>query len=154
MIRALLAGITQEEARVKPAADSWSILETLCHLHDEEREDFRDRLDIILHRPGEKWRPIDPQGWVAARAYNDQDLSQMKAKFFAERSHSLDWLKGLETVDWGTSYKAEFGMMTAGDMFASWVAHDNLALRQLVELRRMRLKLISQPFSVDYAGDW
>ena len=42
MIQALLAGISQEEAQVKPNQDSWSILEVVCHLYDGEREDFRD----------------------------------------------------------------------------------------------------------------
>lgn len=41
MIRALIKDIGQEQAQVKPDAKSWSILEVVCHLHDEEREDFR-----------------------------------------------------------------------------------------------------------------
>ena len=41
MIRALLAGVTPAAARLKPSAESWSILEVLCYLYDEEREDFR-----------------------------------------------------------------------------------------------------------------
>jgi hypothetical protein len=39
-------------------------------------------------------------------------------------------------------------------MFASWVAHDNLALRQFVELRRARLESVTKPYSIAYAGDW
>ena len=49
MIRALLAGVAPEAARLKPSAESWSILEVLCHLYDEERQDFREHLDFILH---------------------------------------------------------------------------------------------------------
>ncbi len=154
MIMALLAGVDQEEARVKPSAESWSILETLCHLYDEEREDFREHLDFILHRQHEQWHLIDTDAWVTARNYNGQNLREMKDKFFAERSKSLDWLKGLSDADWNASYTSEFRTMSAGDMFASWVAHDNLALRQLVELRRARLERITQPYSVAYAGDW
>ena len=47
MIQAVLAGVDAEQARWKPDADSWSILEVVCHLVDEEREDFRTRLDHI-----------------------------------------------------------------------------------------------------------
>ena len=154
MIQAVLAGITEQEARLKPAPESWSILETVCHLYDEERLDFRPRLDIILHRTAEKWAPIDPTGWVTQRKYNEQVFRDIKEKFFGERSRSLDWLKGLEHADWEASYLTSFGNMTAGDMFASWVAHDNLALRQLVELRRARLEKITQPYAMAYAGDW
>jgi hypothetical protein len=66
----------------------------------------------------------------------------------------LDWLKGLAAADWDLSYEADFGKITAGDMFASWVAHDNLAIRQLVELRRARLEVLTRPYSVGYAGEW
>ena len=154
MIRALLAGITQEEARIKPKADTWSILETLCHLHDEERLDFRARLDAILTMPAESWEPIDPEGWVSSRRYNLQDFDDAKERFFTERSKSLDWLRGLENAEWGASHTSSLGPITAGDMFASWVAHDNLAIRQLVELRRARLERITRPHSIDYAGPW
>jgi hypothetical protein len=154
MLRSLLTGISQDEARIKPNLESWSILEVVCHLHDEEREDFREHLDFILHRQNEQWHRIDPQGWVATRGYNDRDFREMKDKLFGERSKSLDWLKGLADVNWDTSYTSEYGTATAGEMFASWVAHDNLHLRQLVELRRTHIERITEPYSIAYAGDW
>ena len=40
-IAALVAGVPDEQARWKPDAESWSILEVVNHLLDEEREDFR-----------------------------------------------------------------------------------------------------------------
>ena len=154
MIRALLSGITQQEAQVKPDEKSWSILEVICHLYDEEREDFREHLDFILHRRDEEWHAIDPQGWVTERNYNEQDFAAMQDRFFAERESSLEWLKGLSHSDWDTTHTSEFGSMNAGDMFASWVAHDNLHIRQLVELRRMRIEAITKPYHIEYAGDW
>jgi hypothetical protein len=153
-IRALLAGVTPDEARIKPGPESWSILEVVCHLHDEEREDFREHLDFILHRQNEEWHRIDPQGWVTSRKYNEQDLGEMQKKFFAERKKSLEWLKGLSAANWDKTYTSEFGAMPAGEMFASWVAHDNLHIRQLVELRRHRIEAIADPYALAYAGDW
>ena len=154
MILTFLSGLTQEEARVKPKEGSWSILETLCHLYDEEREDFREHLDFILNRRDQEWHQIDPAAWVTARKYNEQDFREMKEKFFAERSRSLDWLKGLSNTDWDLTYTSKFGTLSAGELFASWIAHDNLALRQLVELRRARIENIASPYSIAYAGDW
>jgi streptomycin 6-kinase len=78
MIRALLMGLEQEQAQVRPDANSWSILEVLCHLHDEEREDFREHLDFVLHRQDEEWHVIDPQGWVVERKYNEQNFLEMQ----------------------------------------------------------------------------
>src|SRR5262245_58273810 len=100
MIRALLADVTQAAAQVKPSPKSWSILEVTCHLYDEEREDFREHLDFILHRQNEEWHRIDPQAWVLERKYNEQDFEASKKNFFAERAKSLDWLKGLSSANW------------------------------------------------------
>lgn len=154
MIRALLSGLTQEETYRKPDATSWSILEVTCHLHDEEREDFREHLDFILHRQNEEYHVIDPQGWVRERHYNEQDFPTMREKFFLERQKSLKWLQDLANSDWDTTYTSPYGSVTAGEMLASWIAHDNLHIRQLVELRRKRVEKITEPYPIEYAGDW
>jgi len=44
--------------------------------------------------------------------------------------------------------------VTAGEMFSCWVAHDNLHIRQLVELRRARIEKITRPYPLEYAGEW
>ena len=124
MIRALLAGVTPEEARLKPGAEAWSILEVLCHLYDVEREDFREHLDCILHRQHEKWHEIDPQSWITTRKYNEQNFAEMEGKFFVEREKSLLWLNGLVNPDWQKTYATEYHTFNAGEMFACWVAHD------------------------------
>lgn len=154
MIRALLTGVTQEEAAVKPTPESWSQLEVICHLHDEEREDFRARLQDILSGSNKEFQVINPQGWITERKYNEQNFEQMKEKFFAERAKSLGWLKGLADANWETTHTDKYGVATAGEFFASWVAHDSLHIRQLVELRRARIELITQPYPIEYAGEW
>jgi len=154
IIRALITGITQAEARHKPDPESWSVLEVVCHLYDIEREDFRPRLDSILHRPTEKWTPIDPGSWIITRGYNERDLAETLDGFLTERDRSSTWLKSLSSPNWEAEYTDEFGSMKAGEMFASWVAHDNLHMRQLVELRRGRIVSLAEPFDVGYAGEW
>ncbi|SRR5581483_10515768 len=154
IVRALVSGITQAEARIKPAPDSWSVLEVVCHLCDEEREDFRLHLDLILHRPQDGWPRIDPVGWVTARRYNERDLAAMLDDFAAERARSLAWLRGLSSPDWEAEYVTPFRRMKVGDMLSAWVAHDNLHMRQLVELRRGRAVRLAEPYDVGYAGDW
>jgi hypothetical protein len=154
VIRALVAGVTAEEARPRPAPESWSILEVICHLGDVEREDFRQRLNIILNRSDEKFPVIDPESWIIGRQYNERDLTEMVDKFVAERAQSLVWLKGLSEPDWETEYADEYGTMKAGELLAAWVAHDNLHMRQLVELRRARLVNLTAPYDVSYAGEW
>jgi hypothetical protein len=155
MIRALTWGFSQEEAGIKPTPETWSVLEVVCHLLDEEREDFRQRLDIILHRPQDPWLPIDPAGWVTSRQYNERIFSEMLDAFFAEREKSLAWLRTLDEPKWEQSVPTPWGKrIKAGDMFAAWVAHDNLHTRQLVELRRSWIEIFTKPYDPYYAGDW
>jgi hypothetical protein len=153
-IRSLALGISAEQARWKPDPESWSILEVINHLYDEERLDFRVRVDTILHHRDQTWPPIDPQGWVTERGYNQRDLAQSVDNFLEERQNSIAWLKGLENPDWQASVKVTFGQFSAGDIFAAWVAHDLLHLRQLVELHWAYLLQAAEPYTVHYAGEW
>lgn len=153
-IRALVQGIPDEQAPWKPDADSWSILEVINHLYDEERYDFRVRLDMTLHHPGEPWPAIDPEGWVSKRQYNQRELGQSLDDFLAARQESLDWLQGLSSPNWAAAKVARFGTITAGDLFASWIAHDLLHMRQLVELHWAHTMTQVTPHGVAYAGEW
>jgi hypothetical protein len=154
MVKALVMGVTQAEAQVKPTPESWSILEVVCHLIDEERDDFRQRVDLTLHQPASEWPPIHPDAWVTERKYNERDLEQSLNEFLAERSKSLAFLKALESPNWDASHVSPYGERKAGDLVGSWVAHDNLHMRQLVELRRFRIEKIAAPYDILYAGDW
>jgi hypothetical protein len=153
-VRALAQGVSDQQARWKPHPDSWSIVEVVNHLLDEERHDFRVRLDYTLHRPGEPWPPIDPGGWVTARGYNQRDLDSSLAQFLSERKASIAWLRALSQPDWETAYEAPWGPIRAGDLFASWVAHDLLHMRQLAELHWAYTTAGLAPYSPDYAGEW
>src|SRR5664279_2564609 len=152
IVQTLLSGITQAEAQIRPAPESWSILEVVCRLYDEEVNDFRPRLDVMLHRPTEDFAPNNTQEWVTERKYNEQNLSDMLGKFLAERDKSLNWLRGLSGANWEAPYTIPWRSMTAGEMFASWVAHDNLHMRQLVELRHARIVRLAEPNDTSYAG--
>lgn len=154
IIHSLTSGVSDEQARWKPDPDSWSILEVINHLYDEEREDFRVRLDYILHRPGQPVPEIDPQGWITARGYNQRKLDESVANFLAEREKSLEWLNEISTFNWEAVSELPFGSFRAGDMFAAWVAHDLLHTRQLVELHYAYTASSLQPFQVGYAGEW
>ena len=153
-VRTLFQGVSEQQARWRPHPESWSMLEVVSHLLDEEREDFRVRLDYTLHRPHEPWPPIDPGGWVTAREYNQQDPEESLAQFLSERKASIAWLRGLSAPDWDATYDAPWGPIRAGDIFASWVAHDLLHMRQLLELHWAHVTAEVAPYKPDYAGEW
>ncbi len=154
VIRSLTADITEENARWKPDDNSWSILEVLNHLLDEEIFDFRQHTEHILFTPDQPWPEIDPQGWVTERAYNQNDLAETLQNFKGEREKSLTWLEELPDPNWDSSVSFPWGTLSAGDMLASWLAHDLLHIRQLVELRYQLTSADFQPYGVEYAGKW
>jgi hypothetical protein len=153
-IESLVNGLSLDEARWKPTPNDWSVLEVINHLYDEEKEDFRVRLDIVLQHPDKKWPPIDPQGWVKARNYNARDFQTSLQHFLEEREVSLSWLHTLDQAIWETEYEAPFGLIRAGDMLAAWVTHDHHHMRQLVGLLRGLILEKMAPFEGDYAGQW
>jgi hypothetical protein len=153
-IAALARDVSDAQARWKPADDAWSLLEVVNHLYDEEREDFRTRVDYVLHRPGQEAPPIHPGAWVIERAYNQRDPRESLDAFLRERAASLEWLRGLQSADWDAEYRAPWGVLRAGDLLAAWLAHDHLHLRQLNELHYAYLAQQAAPYSVAYAGDW
>lgn len=154
IIPALVRGVTQAEAQVRPTPESWSILEVIGHLIDEERHDFRQRVDLTLNRPGEEWPPIHPGAWVTERKYNERDLGQSLNEFLAERRQSLAFLKGLTSPNWDATHLSPYGERKAGGLLVSWVAHDHLHIRQLVELKRLKVEQIALPYDISYAGEW
>lgn len=154
-IAGLVAGVPAEQARWRPAEDAWSLLEVIGHLGDEERQDFRVRLDLILHDPAAAWPPIDPKGWVTEHRYNERDLAEAVQGFLAARAASLAWLRGLAAPDWDATVHTLWGWSTtAGDMLAAWAAHDVLHMRQLVELHWAHVSHLAAPCTTIYAGEW
>ena len=150
----LAEGLSLEQARWKPDEKSWSVLEVMSHLVDEEVLDFRRHLDHLLHTPDAPWPEIDPQGWVTAKRYNERQLDATLAAFAAERESSLKWLNSLNDPNWDSASPMPWGSLSAGDMMASWLAHDLLHLRQLIELRYALNEKGCAPYNIEYAGGW
>jgi uncharacterized damage-inducible protein DinB len=154
IIVALCADLEDADWRWRPAPGKWSLLEVVNHLADEERDDFRKRLDLLLHHAGTTWPPIDPQSWVEQRHYNDQDPQESLQRFRQERDDSLLWLGNLGAVDWLATYDHPSGPMRAGDLLLSWMIHDDLHARQMMRLHHDRCLATAAPFSAAYAGPW
>lgn len=158
MSQAIAAAVTpvdDEQARWKPATHRWSILELVCHLADEERHDFRQRLDLLLKGGDAEWPVIEPEIWVRERKYNERRLGDALADFLSEREKSIAWLGTLTAPDWNRVYRhGQLGDITAGTLMTSWLAHDVLHLRQLAGLHYAHLTRIADPHTAAYAGIW
>lgn len=154
VFQSLFSGLDKEEYTWKPAPEKWSLLEVLCHLYDEEREDFRARLKHTLETPSLPLPKIDPPGWVKERKYAEWDYAETLNKLLAERERSVQWLLSLRDPSWkNTHVHPKFGDLSAEMFLTNWLAHDHLHIRQITKLKYDRLKNRST-VRMDYAGEW
>ncbi len=93
ILDAVVDGLAPGRWRARPAPDEWAAVEIVCHLRDEEAEDFGARVRVILEG-GTRFAPIDPEGWATARRYHEADPAAALAAFRAHRAASLAVLAG------------------------------------------------------------
>ena len=154
VFKQLLARKTVDEYLWRPAPEKWNLLEIVCHLLDEEREDFRARVKHTLETPSAAMKPINPAGWVTERNYATQDYQKTLDSFLKERSASVSWLHTLENPNWKHTYMHQkFGPMSAKLFLTNWLAHDYLHIRQLI---RYHYQFLEEKTAIDlrYAGNW
>lgn len=145
--------VSDDQARWRPDPAQWSILEVVNHLADEEVEDFRRRLELTVYHPEQPWPVLDPESWPATRGYLDRDLASSLGRFLDERRRSVAWLRGLGAAPLGAVHEhPTLGPVRAGDLLASWLAHDLIHLRQITRLQYVWLERAAAPYRVDYAG--
>lgn len=150
----LLSHVSDEMIQWKPGKNEWSLLEIVCHLHDEECEDFRARTRCALETPHLNPQPIDPVGWVHERAYSEQDYQTTLDKFLSERDTSIKWLSTLENCDWSSALQHyRQGKMSAMTFLCNWLAHDYHHIRQINRLKYEYLRCKSEE-DLTYAGKW
>ncbi len=153
ILPAVVRGVSADDARWKPADGAWSILEIVTHMADEEVEDFRTRVELTLRDPAEPWPPIDPETWAVDRRYNEGDLAGALKRFVSERCRSIKWLRGNANPDWSKAHPhPQLGPLRAGDIFAAWVAHDALHLRQITKRMHQMTQRDAGEYRSDYAG--
>lgn len=151
---ALFTTGSKNDILFRPAPAKWNLLEILCHLVDEETDDFRALVHHVLERPDEPLPPIDPMGWVSSRNYHQQDYEKKLESFLKERHTSVRWLQSLTEPKWDNAYAhPKFGPMTAKMFLCNWLAHDLHHIRQINALQHAYLVHTSGE-TLRYAGEW
>jgi len=154
VFKSLLSGLGKEEYLWKSKPEKWCLLEIICHLFDEEREDFRARILHLLENPELPLPQIDPAGWVQERIYIQQNYAETLDNFLRERERSVKRLQALTNPSWMNVYNHPiFGQMTPKMFLSNWLAHDYLHLRQILKLKFDYLKELSNE-TLTYAGEW
>jgi DinB family protein len=152
VLDALLGGCDADKARTRPAPGEWSPVEILCHLRDEETEDFGARLRVIVDGAAE-FAPIDPERWADERRYAEASLPEVLEALRARRRASLDLLTSVapDTLP-GFRPHRRLGRLSGLDLLAAWVAHDRIHLAQLAGTLARIWALRWADLRTEYAG--
>ena len=148
----LLSDLDPAAWRERPAPAEWSPVEIVCHLRDEETEDFGARLRVVA-TGGSAFVRIDPARWAEERRYRDADGPSVVAAFRARRAATLAFLAELAPDRLRHAVtQAQLGRLSGLDLLAAWVTHDRLHLAQLAAtLARLGARRWA-PLRVEYAG--
>src|SRR5207253_10490687 len=88
------SGLDGASWRARPAPAEWAPVEIVCHLRDEEVEDFGARLRVVLEG-GQCFTPIDPERGATERRELADDGPRALAGFRERRAASLTLLAGI-----------------------------------------------------------
>ncbi len=150
----LFHGLDETAYLWKPSQNKWCLLEVICHLYDEEQEDFRIRTKSTLETPNKKLPMFDPVAWVTARKYIEQDYGKKVDAFLFERQASIKWLRSLTQPQWDNAFQhPTLGSLSAQHFLTNWLAHDYLHIRQATKLKYGYLQAVSGN-DLSYAGEW
>ncbi len=150
ILRGLMTGISDEDARWKPADDRFSIAEVLSHLSHSEWHCYRARLDRFLAEGRPEFEPDDAQMYLDL--YRHADPEEDFGHFEDQREINVALLRGLpaEAGDRKALHRSA-GEITLSQMLHEWALHDIGHVRQVAELVRARKYLAGAgPLGADY----
>ena len=144
----------KEEFYFKPDPDSWSMIEVLSHLVDEEVYDFRARILSIIENPEQPLPSFDPLETLAEKNFVDEDFNELLDELMAERIKSIALLRTIENELWDKTYEhSSAGKMSARFFLTNWVAHDYIHIQQINRLAYQYLTLNTKE-ELAYAGNF
>ena len=150
ILRGLLAELSAEDARWKPADDRFSVAEVLSHLSHSEWHCYRARLDRFLAEPRPEFEPDDAQ--MHLDVYRNADPEKEFGHFEGQRKANVALLRGLPAeAGVRKALHRAAGEITLSQMLHEWALHDIGHIRQIAELVRARKYLAGAgPLGDDY----
>lgn len=137
ILRGLMTGLSDDDARWKPAPDRFSIAEVLAHLSHSEGHCYRMRVDRFLGEERPEFEPDDAQMFLDL--YRDADPEDAFDHFEEQRETNVEFLRTLPAADGQRkALHREAGEITLDQMLHEWALHDIGHIRQVAELVRAR----------------
>lgn len=137
VLRGLMAELTDDDARWKPAPERFSVAEVLAHLAHSEEACYRMRVDRFMAEARPEFESDDAQMYL--ELYRDADPEEAFDQFEGSRESNITFLRNLPTgAGDRIALHKEHGEITLAQMLNEWALHDLGHIRQVAELVRAR----------------
>jgi len=131
-IEALVANLTDDQFRSRPAEDAWSIIELLCHLRDSAQEDGI-RIRRLIEEDNPTLVPFDQEEWARDRRYHDDDPRKTLTALRAYWNGLAYYIESIPAHAWQRSgHHPEFGPRTVATQAQQTLDH---AAEHLAQIR-------------------
>ncbi len=118
-------GLSAEEARRRPAAGGFSLVENVWHLADLEREGFGVRIRRILSEDEPTLSNFDGDRFARERAYQTRDLASGLQAFSDCRRRNVETLRSVTPADWNRpAVQDGVGLISLADLPRKMAEHD------------------------------
>jgi hypothetical protein len=137
ILRGLMAELTEEDVRWKPAPDRFSVGEVLAHLSHSEATCYRTRLDRFMSEENPEFETDDAQFHL--ELYRNADPEDSLDHFEEQRETNIEFLRDLpKGAGARRAVHQKVGPITLEQMLNEWAIHDLGHIRQVAELVRAR----------------
>ena len=123
-LHAAIAAVDDAQARVRPDAHGFSLVDHACHLRDLEREGYLVRVRRLLAERDPVLEPFDGDAVAAARDYPSQDVHAAARDFAAAREELLAIASRLTPAELAREGRFGDRRVCLADVIAMMVAHD------------------------------
>jgi hypothetical protein len=138
ILRGLMAGLSHDDVRWKPASDRFSIGEVWAHLSHSEWHCYRRRVDQFMSEERPELEPDEASFHL--ELYRNADPEDAFDHFEEQRKTNIAYLRGLPaSAGRRVAYhKGAATEITLQNMLHEWAMHDLGHIRQIAELVRAR----------------
>jgi hypothetical protein len=137
ILRGLMAELSAEDVRWKPAPGRFSVGEVLSHLSHAEGHCYRARLDRFLNEENPEFESDDAQHHL--ELYGNMDPEDAFDHFEEQRETNIEALRDLPPgAGERKAVHRKVGPITMAEMLNEWALHDLGHIRQIAELVRAR----------------
>ncbi len=137
ILRLLMEGLSEQDAKWKPGPHRFSIAETLEHMSHVEGHCFRARVESMVDEANPALEPYDAEAYFQAGQYSGRDPEDSFDHFEEQRELNVEYLRGLpDSAADRIGTHARIGPITVSHVLNEWAFHDLGHIKQILEIIR------------------